>query len=67
MGNQNFSVFPERKANAAPKLTPPKPGRAARSDMPMKTANWGGLPGGTGPNRSNGVTRAKIHPQSDGI
>lgn len=67
MANQNFSDFPERKVNAASPGASPKPGKAASSDMPMKTAKWGGLPGGTGPNRSNGVTRAKIHPKSEGI
>lgn len=67
MANQNFSDFPERKANAAPKVTPKKAGKPARSAMPMNTANWGGLPGGTGPNRSNGVTKLKAHPKSEGL
>ncbi len=32
-----------------------------------RTASWPGLPGKTGPNRSAGVTKAKIHPKSEGI
>lgn len=31
------------------------------------TANWPGLPGKTGPNRSAGVEKVKTHAKSDGI
>lgn len=32
-----------------------------------RTANWPGLPGKTGPNRSAGVKKLKIHPFSKGL
>ena len=33
----------------------------------MKTAAWPGLPGKSGPNRSNGVPKIKAYPKSEGI
>jgi hypothetical protein len=32
-----------------------------------KCPYWPKVPGKTGPNRSNGVTKAKIYPKSEGI
>ena len=32
-----------------------------------KTANWPGLPGKTGPNRTAGVKKVKTHPHSEGL
>ena len=31
------------------------------------TANWPGLPGKSGPNRSNGVAKLKVNPKSEGL
>ncbi|MCP4900116.1 MAG: hypothetical protein GY906_24360 [bacterium] len=33
----------------------------------VRTANWGGLPGKTGPNRSAGIPKVKIHATSEGL
>jgi len=35
--------------------------------MPEHTAAWAGLPGKSGPERSAGVTKAKVYPKSDGL
>lgn len=50
--------------------TPPKFKRKASAgapSIPYKTASWPGLPGKTGPNRSLGVKKIKIYPDSEGI
>ncbi len=50
--------------------TPPKFKRKPRGQsagVKENTANWPGLPGKSGPNRSAGVKKVKIHPISRGI
>ena len=39
----------------------------APSAVTESTANWPGLPGKSGPNRTNGVGKSKAHPKSEGI
>ena len=49
---------------------PPKFKRKARGSagtVNERTASWPGLPGKTGPNRSAGVKKLKIHPMSKGL
>ena len=49
---------------------PPVFKRKSRGKAPSvveKTANWPGLPGKSGPNRSAGVKKLKIHPSSQGL
>ena len=50
--------------------TPPKFKRKPRGAEPgivEKTANWPGLPGKSGPDRSAGVKKLKIYPASKGL
>ena len=50
--------------------TPPKfkrPAGAPAAKVNERTANWPGLPGKTGPDRSAGVKKLKIHPASKGL
>ena len=50
--------------------TPPTFKRKPRGTQPalkVRTAAWAGLPGKTGPNRSAGVKKLKIHPMSRGL
>jgi hypothetical protein len=42
-------------------------GGSSPSSMPEKTASWPGLPGKTGPDRSGGVKKLKVHPKSEGM
>jgi hypothetical protein len=46
-----------------------KPLPAGKPDlsMPVRTANWPGLPGKGGPERSAGVPRPKTHPAKEGF
>ncbi len=37
------------------------------TNMPMKTANWAGLPGKSGPERSNGVEKIETNAKSEGL
>ena len=47
---------------------PPKGNRGSKhTNTPEKKVGWGGLPGKSGPNRSNGVEKAKVYPDSEGI
>lgn len=46
-------------------VKPPSPGKSM--SFVEKTAGWGGLPGKSGPNRSNGVKKAKAYVKSEGI
>lgn len=52
-------------SNAQQRRSPPA------MSMPEKTANWGGLPGKTGPNRSGGAPkrgkRGPFHVKAEGI
>lgn len=54
-----------RKGGQGP--SPQASGSSPKLSMPEKTANWGGLPGKTGPNRSGGVKKLKVYPKSEGI
>lgn len=46
----------------------PKRGPATSShSVNEKTANWGGLPGKAGPDRSDGVQKVKQSPKSEGL
>ena len=50
--------------------TPPKFKRKPSANAPSvneRTANWPGLPGPPGPDRSAGVKKLKIHPMSKGL
>lgn len=50
--------------------TPPKFKRGPKGPQGTvneKTANWQGLPGKSGPNRSAGVKKLKIHAMSKGL
>ena len=50
--------------------TPPKFQRKAgapAAKVNERTAAWPGLPGKTGPDRSAGVKKLKIHPMSTGL
>ncbi len=47
-------TFKRKAGGKPPKLT-------------LKTANWPGLPGKSGPDRSAGVKKLKIHPASQGL
>lgn len=47
---------------------PSKTKRGKKHDStPMDTANWPGVPGKKGPNRSQGVEKADVYPKSEGI
>ncbi len=41
--------------------------RGKEPALKVKTAAWPGLPGKSGPNRSAGVRKLKIHPMSKGL
>ncbi len=50
--------------------TPPKFKRKPRAKSAVvneSTANWAGLPGKAGPDRSAGVKKLKVHPVSKGL
>ncbi len=42
-------------------------GSGGAGALTEKTASWPGLPGKSGPNRANGVTKVKIYPKSEGL
>ena len=50
-------------------IKPPPTGRSGpKSDtVTEKTADWGGLPGKSGPDRSNGVEKLKTDAKSEGL
>jgi len=54
-------------ANFPKKEGAPTGHRGGSQAMPEKTANWPGLPGKAGPDRSNGVKKCKCYPVSKGI
>ena len=65
MPNPDSGNLPSDLANKPPTFK-----RKARGGTPAvteKTANWPGLPGKTGPNRSAGVKKVKSSPKSEGI
>ena len=65
MANPRYSnTSPSRGADKKPA----KPSHGGGdSSVPMKTANWPGLPGGVGPNRSLGVKKLKTRPVEKGL
>lgn len=61
MANKRHNPLPNTKgAN-------PGNGSAPNAKMNMKVANYPGLPGKTGPDRSAGVKKLRTHPQDIGI
>ncbi len=50
-------------------IKPPSTGESGtrKDKVDEKTANWPGLPGKSGPNRSNGVRKVKTHAKSEGV
>lgn len=65
MANPRFSkTAPSRGTDGKAKQPG---GGTSKAEMPMKTAAWPGLPGKSGPNRSNGVPKIKAYPKSEGI
>lgn len=65
MANPDFRDFDTEHGNKAKVFRRPKGGPNA--EVVEKTANWPGLPGKTGPNRSAGVKRIRQHPKSEGL
>lgn len=63
MPNKDFNDMIDNKSSGE------KTGvRGSKSDsMNEKTAAWPGLPGKTGPDRSNGVQKVKTTAKSEGI
>lgn len=56
--------FNQRKSSSnPPSLSTP----GSKGKVKEKAIKWPGVPGKTGPNRSAGVKRAKIHPTSEGL
>ena len=67
MSNAYWSEFDRGLGDSGAK--PPSPGTPSGKPpgVTEKTKAWPGLPGTTGPNRSAGVPKLKIHPVSNGI
>lgn len=59
----------QRKKRRSGRVSGPDKGKKPPStDMPMRTANWPGLPGGTQPrDRSGGDKKVTTHAKSVGI
>lgn len=56
------------KKPQGPKGQTQKPGSNRRPDLPMRTANWPGLPGKTQPrDRSGGVKKLPQSPKQEGL
>lgn len=67
MSNADFS---ENKRGLGGRAVKPPPTGTRSKTQPKfteRTATWPGLPGKSGPNRSVGAKRARIHPTSKGI
>lgn len=45
----------------------PLPAGSKSQDIPMRTADWPGLPGKAGPDRSAGVPKEKVYATAEGI
>ena len=59
---------PRHSKAASSQGKPDKPRKAPAENMPMKTANWPGLPGPSqSKDRSGGVKKLKVHPKSEGL
>ena len=68
MSRNDFGVSQREQARKAGGGNAAAEGRPARAPMPMKTANFGGLPGKTQPkDRSGGVKPVKGYPQREGL
>lgn len=68
MSNPNYQkTSPRPTGGPGSPPSPPGAKSAAPSPMNEKTVNWPGLPGKSGPNRSVGVPKAKVHPKSEGL
>jgi hypothetical protein len=65
MPNPDYGEFHKELGNKAKSSPPKKGGKGA--GVNEKTANWPGLPGKEGPDRSNGVYKCKTYPTSKGI
>ena len=65
MPNPDSGNLDSQLGNTPPKFTRKAGAKAA--SVKEKTANWPGLPGPSGPNRSAGVKKLKIHPTSIGL
>ncbi len=65
MANPDFSDLGSNLGNTPPKFK--RRAGAPAAKVNERTVNWPGLPGKTGPNRSAGVKKLKIHPQSRGL
>ena len=65
MANPDFREFDTELGNKAKKFKRRKP--ASEPPFVEKTANWPGLPGKAGPNRSAGIKRLKTHAKSEGL
>ncbi len=67
MANPDFSEN-KRGLGGRAKAPPKRPRGSTATNMPMKTPNWGGLPGKKQPgNRSGGTPRVQQHPQAEGL
>lgn len=68
MSNPDFSEIESRKVLGNAAKPPPTGVRSKdRGTVMEKVANWGGLPGKTGPDRSDGTKKVKAHPVTKGI
>jgi len=68
VANKRYSgVISNLKQPATGRGVSPKPAGTQAASMPMRTANWGGLPGKAGPDRSNGVPEEKIYACAQGL
>ncbi|MES0339864.1 MAG: hypothetical protein ABUK15_07395 [Anaerolineales bacterium] len=65
MPNPDSGNLPSALANSPPKFKRKSSG--SQGTVNEKTANWQGLPGKSGPNRSAGVKKLKVHPMSKGL
>ncbi len=65
MASRYFTEMKERKVSGGNKYSPPT--GSMSSSLNEKTAAWPGLPGKSGPDRSNGVKKLKTHPKSEGL
>lgn len=63
MPNKNYRNL----VGSFPSQGAPTGAKGTKGSMPEKTAEWGGLPGKSGPDRSNGVKKCKCYPVSKGI
>ena len=64
MANPDFREFDTELGNKGKKFRPKSVGSVGFVE---KTANWPGLAGPPGPNRSAGVKKLKVNPKSVGL